>query len=106
MLMGTSLFCFALLALLPLSGHTTATATKFLFALSGILVFLPWGLFCACMWFHPAHGRMQPGNGLIGRMPGIIQISVRWYSAIFLLVFILLSVVGLPLFVVFTSSTG
>jgi len=49
---------------------------------------------------------MQPGNGLIGRMPGIIQISVRWYSAIFLLVFILLSVVGLPLFVVFTSSTG
>jgi hypothetical protein len=41
--------------------------------------------------------------GLIGRMPAIIQSSVRWYSAIFLLAFILLSAIGLPLFIAFGS---
>jgi hypothetical protein len=97
LLMATALGYFVLLALLPLNGR--GATSKVLFALSGPLVFLPWGLLCACIWFHPKYGRMQAGGGSIDRLPQFIRSSISWYSAIFLCAFILFGTIGIPVLV-------
>jgi len=58
-------------------------------ALAGPLVFVPWAGLCACIWFHPQRGNLQPGSKLVGLMPHLLQSAIRWYAAIFLAVFIL-----------------
>jgi hypothetical protein len=45
-------------------------------------------LLCACVWFHPQRGNLQPQSKLIGRLPPLLQIGVRWYTAILLGLFL------------------
>lgn len=48
------------------------------------LLFVPWVGFCACHWFHPEHGNMQPSSAIIGKLPPLLQSAIRWYAAIFI----------------------
>jgi hypothetical protein len=62
-------------------------------ALAGPLIFVPWAALCACTWFHPERGNLQPGSKFVGRMPHPVQSAIRWYAAIFLLIFTVAAVV-------------
>jgi hypothetical protein len=62
----------------------------------GPFVALPWALLCACVWFHPERGNLQPGNRFIGKLPASLQSVLRWYAALFLSFFILVAAVVMP----------
>lgn len=63
----------------------------------GPLVVVPWGLLCACIWFHPEHGNLQSGSKMVGKLPQSLQVFVRWYAAIFLAFFLFFGAVAMPL---------
>ena len=65
-------------------------------ALAGPIIFVPWALLCVCIWFHPERGNLQSNSKLVGRLPMVIQIGIRWYAAIFLAVFFLVGAVVWP----------
>jgi hypothetical protein len=94
LLMAISLIGFACLAL----AVAKARAPAALVALAGPVVFLPWGLFCACMWFHPTDGRLQAGRGMMARLPVAMQGFVRWYAALFLFMYTIVSALVWPVF--------
>jgi len=52
--------------------------------LAGPAIAVPWALLCACLWFHPRVGKLQPQSKLIGRLPPLVQAAVRWYAAVIL----------------------
>ncbi|WP_457418715.1 hypothetical protein [Roseateles sp. P5_E7] len=64
--------------------------------LAGPVIFVPWALLCACIWFHPERGNLQSGRGLFGRLPNAVQQVFRWYSSLFLGVFIAVGLVVWP----------
>lgn len=65
-------------------------------ALAGPAIAVPWALLCACVWFHPQRGNLQPQSKLVGRLPPILQTAVRWYAAVFLGLFLFVGVVVWP----------
>lgn len=72
----------ALFAAVLLSGATslvTVAAT-----LAGPLIFVPWMLFCICIWFHPSRGNLQLQSRLVGKLPRFLQSAVRWYASLVL----------------------
>jgi hypothetical protein len=64
--------------------------------LAGPAVAVPWALLCACIWFHPQRGNLQPQSKLVGRLPPLIQTGVRWYAAVFLGFFLVCAAVVWP----------
>lgn len=66
-------------------------------SLVGPLVFGPWALLCLCVWFHPQRGNLQPSSKVVGRLPPFVQSAIRWYAAVCLLLFLVVSVVVWPL---------
>ena len=68
------------------------------FALAGPLIGLPWAVLCACIWFHPERGNMQPSSKLVGRLPSALQSGLRWYAAFFLTFFAVMCGIVWPLF--------
>jgi hypothetical protein len=64
--------------------------------LAGPFIFAPWALLCACVWFHPERGNLQPGSKLIGKLPNAVQLGVRWYASLFLALFIVVGAVVWP----------
>jgi len=50
----------------------------------GPLVVAPWTPLCACVWFHPERGNLQPPSKVIGHLPAVFQAGVRWYGALLL----------------------
>jgi hypothetical protein len=66
--------------------------------LAGPLIFVPWGLLCLCVWFHPERGNLQPGSRFIGKLPRWAQSAVRWYASLFLITFIVVGLIVWPLF--------
>jgi hypothetical protein len=66
-------------------------------ALLGPLVAGPWALLCASVWFHPRHGNLQPASRLVGWLPAPLQSAIRWYAAVFLLLFLVVGAVVVPL---------
>jgi hypothetical protein len=69
-------------------------------ALAGPLIVAPWALLCACVWFHPQNGNLQPGSRFVGRLPQFIQVGVRWYAAVFLGLFVIFGVLFWPVLTV------
>jgi hypothetical protein len=64
--------------------------------LAGPVIFVPWALLCACVWFHPERGNLQPGSKLIGKLPSALQVGVRWYASLFLALFVVVGAVVWP----------
>ncbi|MCE4557191.1 hypothetical protein [Pelomonas cellulosilytica] len=64
--------------------------------LAGPAIAVPWTLLCACVWFHPQRGNLQPRSKLIGRLPPLVQTGVRWYAAVFLALFLFFGALVLP----------
>lgn len=64
--------------------------------LAGPAVAVPWALLCACVWFHPQRGNLQPQSKLVGRLPPRVQTGVRWYAAVFLGLFLFFGAVVWP----------
>ncbi|MGS1119544.1 hypothetical protein [Rhodanobacter sp. UC4436_H3] len=64
----------------------------FCFAAMGPLVFLPWGLFCACLWFGP-HGKYRQPNPAA---PGFVRV-IGWIAAVFLGIYVVGSALLWPL---------
>lgn len=60
-------------------------------------IVVPWGLLCMCVWFHPTQGKLYVGP-LISKLPAVIQSAIRWYAAIFLVVFFAFGLLGFPIF--------
>lgn len=81
-LLGTSLLGAAVLA----AGLSVAPPhlASLVGTLAGPAIAVPWALLCACVWFHPQLGKLQPQSKLIGRLPPLLQTGVRWYAAIVL----------------------
>lgn len=86
-LLAASLLAVGLLfvALSAAPPHLAFLATM----LAGPAVAVPWALLCACVWFHPQRGNLQPQSKLVGRLPPLIQTGLRWYAAVFLGVFMI-----------------
>ena len=72
-------------------------------ALAGPFILVPWGFLCLCIWFHPEHGNLQPGSRFVGRLPWWVQSTVRWYSSILLIIFLLVGLIIWPLFALTTA---
>lgn len=84
-------------------------AAIFLFLNSGItksilpvalfmpFIVVPWGLLCMCTWFHPTQGKLYVGS-ITSKLPVVIQSAIRWYSAIFLVLFFAFGLVVFPIF--------
>jgi hypothetical protein len=64
--------------------------------LAGPFIAVPWGLLCACIWFHPQRGNLQPNSKLVGKLPPVLQSGVRWYAALFLSFFLVVSALVWP----------
>ena len=64
----------------------------FCFAAVGPLVFLPWGLFCARLWFGP-HGKYRHPNP---DASGFVRV-IGWIAVVFLGVYVVGSVILWPL---------
>jgi hypothetical protein len=92
--LAVSLFGMALLFAAFSSGSVKAAAVAG--TLAGPFIFVPWALLCACVWFHPERGNLQPGSKLIGKLPNAIQLGVRWYASLFLALFFVVGAVVLP----------
>ena len=93
-LMTGSLTTFALLAWsATLFGTMSLRAW---FACSGPLTFLPWTLFCACLWFHEERGTMREGVGWSRWFAPGVFLAMRWYAAVFLSVAALVAGIGIP----------
>lgn len=94
-LLAISLFGISsLLTALALGSSTAAVIAS---TLAGPLIFVPWVLFCGCLWLHPEHGNMQPRSRVVGRLPDLVQRAVRWYASLLMGVFVIVGLVVWPL---------
>ena len=76
----------------------TPRGARVAIALMGPFITLPWGLLCACTWFDPQRGKLQPTSKYFGRLPPFIQTGVRWYAALFLSFFLVVGAILWPVF--------
>ena len=60
-------------------------------------IVVPWGLLCMCTWFHPTLGKLYVGS-ITSKLPAVIQSAIRWYAAIFLVLFFAFGLLGFPIF--------
>ncbi len=93
------LFGASLLAIATLVAALSVAPPHFAFvagALAGPAIAVPWALLCACVWFHPQRGNLQPQSKLVGRLPPLLQTGVRWYAAVFLGLFLFVGAVAWP----------
>jgi hypothetical protein len=74
--------------------------------LAGPVIFVPWGLLCLCVWFHPDKGNLQPGSRFVGKLPQWMQSVVRWYASLFLVIFLAAGLIVWPLFSLITLANG
>ena len=95
--MATSISIFVLLGLIL---FFTNFAPFVIFAIFAPIALVSWGMLCMCVWFHPTYGKIQPTNKFFGRLPNKLQSFLQWYSAVFLIFFILSGLVAFPLFAV------
>lgn len=96
-------FRWALLAA-ALTGIAAVWLAIFMFVMPGKLplhtlagvsmppVFITWAALCCAFWFHPMHGLLRSDAKLIEKLPAPVVSGVRWYAAIFLCVFVAVSV--------------
>ncbi len=70
-------------------------------ALIGPAVVIPWSLTLLIFWFHPVHGRFYSGRIWV-RLPQIIQVGVRAFAAVFLVLFFTFGMIGWPVLVMKT----
>lgn len=82
-----------------LSGSQHAAAVA---ALCGIpMIAVPWAVLCACIWFHPVKGNLQPGSPFVATLSPLMQTGLRWYAAIFLQCFVVVGAVIAPLMLLY-----
>ncbi|MFG6441761.1 hypothetical protein [Roseateles sp. LKC17W] len=65
-------------------------------ALTGPVIAGPWALLCACIWFHPERGNLQPRSKIVGKLPPNLQAGIRWYAALVLTLFTVAAVAVWP----------
>ena len=66
-------------------------------------IIVPWGLLCMCTWFHPTKGNLYVGF-ITSKLPAVIQSAIRWYAAIFLVLFFAFGLLGFTIFGLVTNS--
>jgi hypothetical protein len=52
-----------------------------------------WALVLVAFWFHPTHGSIRLGGGLLRRLPTLAQHAVRWYFGLVLALFVAFPVI-------------
>jgi hypothetical protein len=95
--LAASLLSFALMVPLLV---LRPSLTPFLIPLFGPLVIVPWALLCACTWFHPERGNMRSTSTGFSRLPHSLRVVVRWYSSVFLTLFLIVGLVIWPALVI------
>ncbi len=87
-----------------LTGIATVWVAIFMFVMSGELslhtligvsvppIFITWAALCCAFWFHPTHGFLRSDAKLNEKLPAPVVSGVRWYAAIFLCLFVAVSV--------------
>jgi hypothetical protein len=68
--------------------------------LVGPALAVSWGMALMCFWFEPMRGGLFTGV-FVRFIPRIGQIALRWYAAIFMLIWFVFGIVVWPLFVLF-----
>ncbi len=66
-----------------------------------LLITIPWGISCACVWFHPTRGILQSGSRVFGRLPMSLQKISQHGAALFLTFFVFVAAVVFPATVLF-----
>jgi hypothetical protein len=56
-----------------------------------------WGMVLVCFWFEPTRGTLFSGV-FVRSMPRLGQVILRWYAAIFLLIWFVFGILVWPLF--------
>jgi hypothetical protein len=56
-----------------------------------------WGMVLVCFWFEPTRGTLFSGV-FVRFIPRIVQVILRWYAAIFLLIWFVFGILVWPLF--------
>ena len=72
--------------------------TRTAFTLAGPVVGLSWAALCAASWFHPVNGTLSSSARFVGKLPGWLRNTIRWYASLFLAFFILFCAIAWPLF--------
>jgi hypothetical protein len=90
--------------LLP-AAFLTGSSTAFLIAsaLAGPVIATSWGLLLSCVWFHPMFGYLYTWP-LLGRLPNIVKVSIRWYFVVFLTLWFLFGIVVWPVFAFWSTQ--
>jgi hypothetical protein len=91
------------LALLLLMSTRMPSAVYIGVLLAGPLIAISWGLVCLCVWFEPTRGKLQTG-WLITHLPKPVRSILRWYFAIFLLLWFVLGVGAWPLLAIWDNA--
>jgi len=65
--------------------------------LGGPAISIFWGMALLCFWFDPARGSLY-SSGLIRLLPKVGHAAVRWYFAIFLVIWFLFGIIVWPVF--------
>ena len=91
--LGASLTSLSVAFLLLMLRPSVASLIVPLF---GPFVVVPWGLLCACTWFHPERGNMRPTSAFMLRLPHFVRVALRWYASLFLGLFFVVGLVVWP----------
>jgi hypothetical protein len=59
-----------------------------------------WGMVLVCFWFEPTRGTLFSGV-FVRFIPRIVQVILRWYAAIFLVIWFVFGILVWPLFALF-----
>ncbi len=89
------------IAVLILSMQCVPAKAAYIFPFVIPFVAVPWGLLCMCIWFHPTKGKLSSSSKFIGKFPSLLQTIVRWYFAIFLVIFLVFGLFAFPIFGIF-----
>lgn len=95
--LAASLLSLALMAIVLALQPSIA---PLLIPLFGPLVIVPWGLLCACTWFHPERGNMRSSSAGFSKLPHSLRVAVRWYASVFLTLFMVAGLLVWPALVI------
>jgi hypothetical protein len=73
-------------------------AVAFVLPLVGPALSFSWGMVLICFWFEPTRGSLFSG-AFVRLIPRIAQVALRWYAAIFLMIWFVFGILVWPVFV-------
>jgi len=69
---------------------------------AGPVVFLPWGIYLLCVWFHPVHGIVSKTS--FGRLSQLARSLKKVLLAAFLAAYMTFALIGLPMFSIWSHA--